>query len=169
MRAISGLAAVALTALLAASGCTNTGGSGSSAGASGAPSASVSAGTSGGVTGSVSPADKQVCADTEKLITDSTRKFGEEVVKALQSGSSTEAQQKGVAAVKTLFAEWARGLREQSGKATNPDLKAALTEYATGLEKVNRQISTANDLSKLQELNTPEIESATDKVSRICG
>ena len=71
--------------------------------------------------------------------------------------------------MKTLFGEWAAGMRAQAAKATNPELKSALTEYAVGLEKVNSQINGVADLDKLGDLNTAEIEAATDKVLRICG
>lgn len=139
------------------------GGSGSPAapGAPGGGPGDPGAGGEGTATGS----DKQVCADQEKLVADSTRRFGEAVVQASQGGGEEAA----VKAVKTLFSEWATGMRTQAGKATSPELKAALTEYAQGLEKVNGQINGVQDLDKLGDLNTAEIESATDKVLRICG
>ena len=140
------------------------GGSGApgSPGAPGAPGDSGVAGDGGTATGT----DKQVCADQEKLVADSTRRFGEAVVQAAQGNGGEQAA---VNAVKTLFAEWAAGMRTQAGKAVNPELKQALTEYAQGLEKVNNQINGVQDLDKLGDLNTAEIESATDKVLRICG
>jgi hypothetical protein len=153
-------------------------GSGSSS-SSGSSTATASPGTGGSTDpsapGQVPPAegggtatgsDKQVCADQEKLVADSTRKFGEEVVKA---ATGEGGEQAAVAAVKTLFSEWASGMRTQAGKAQNPELKKALTEYATGLDKVNSQINGVNDLDKLGDLNTAEIESATDKILTICG
>ena len=102
----------------------------------------------------------------EKLVADSTRRFGEEIVKA---ATGEGGEQAAVAAVKKLFADWAAGMRTQAGKASNPELKGALTEYATGLDKVNSQINGVADLDKLGDLNTAEIESATDKILRICG
>jgi len=181
-----GIRAVLLAALLAVAvglaGCSDDsskkGASGS--GSSGSSSASASPGAGGSTDpsapGQVPPAeggggtatgsDKQVCADQEKLVADSTRKFGEEVVKA---ATGEGGEQAAVAAVKTLFSEWASGMRTQAGKAQNPELKSALTEYATGLDKVNSQINGVNDLDKLGDLNTAEIESATDKILKICG
>jgi hypothetical protein len=130
-------------------------------GAPGAPGDPGVAGEGGTATG----ADKQVCADQEKLVAESTRKFGEAVVQASQGGN----EQATVNAVKTLFSEWAAGMRTQAGKAQSAELKQALTEYAQGLEKVNSQINGVADLDKLGDLNTSEIEAATDKVLRICG
>ncbi len=119
----------------------------------------------GGEGGTATGVDKQVCADQEKLVAESTRKFGEAVVQASQGGN----EQATVNAVKTLFSDWANGMRTQAGKAVSKDLKDALTQYAQGLEKVNNQIKSVGDLEKLGDLNTTEIEQATDKVLRICG
>jgi hypothetical protein len=60
-------------------------------------------------------------------------------------------------------------MRTQAGKAVSAELKQALNEYASGLDKLNGQIKNAQDLDKLGDFNTAEIESATDKVLRICG
>jgi hypothetical protein len=181
IRARTGL--VVLAALLVGlAGCSDderkpgASGSGSSSGSatasSSAGAASASPGASGqppvdsGGGGTATGNDKQVCDDQEKLVADSTRKFGEEIVKAA-TGEGGEAA--AVAAVKTLFSEWAAGMRTQAGKATNAELKSALTDYATGLDKVNSQINGVADLDKLGDLNTTEIETATDKILKICG
>lgn len=160
------LAATVLGAMLmAAAACTDQSGS-PTVSASGSAASGAATSRSAAPTYSVSPADTKVCEDTRTLITDSTRKFGEQVVKAIQGGGGEPAA---VAAVKTLFTDWANGLRVQAGKAANPDLKSALLQYATGLEQVNAKISTVADLTKLQDLNTPELNQATDKVQQICG
>ncbi|GIJ49709.1 hypothetical protein Val02_65950 [Virgisporangium aliadipatigenens] len=166
-RILAGAALAVL--LLTGAGCTDTNGSGSASGPSAsAGSGSGASGTPGTGTsgGPASAADKQICDDTEALVAQSTKKFGEEVVKAVQGGGGEAAA---VAAIKTLFAEWSAGMLIQSEKATNPELKSALKQYSQGLEKLNSQINTAADLTKLQDLNTPEIEAATEKVSQICG
>ena len=142
-----------------ASASATAGADGASQGASGQPPAEGGGGTATGN-------DKQVCTDQEKLVAESTRKFGEAVVKA---ATGEGGEQAAVQAVKTLFSEWAAGMRTQAGKATSPELKSALTEYATGLDKVNSQINGIGDLDKLGDLNTAEIESATDKILKICG
>jgi hypothetical protein len=184
IRARTSLVLLAATVAVGLAGCSDDprkpGTSGSSPSASSSVSAgtgseSASPGTSSGTPGAVPPAegggtatgsDIEVCAAQERLVAESTRKFGEEVVKA---ATSEGGEQAAVAAVKTLFAEWAAGMRAQAAKATNPELKSALTEYAVGLEKVNSQINGVADLDKLGDLNTAEIEAATDKVLRICG
>jgi hypothetical protein len=191
MLARTGLVLVAsVTLAFGLAGCGDDKPKRSGSGASKAPSASASASGSGSAapsdpaaSGSAAPgapgdpgvagdggtatgSDKQVCADQEKLVAESTRKFGEAVVRASQGDGGEQAA---VDAVKTLFGEWAAGMRTQAAKATSPELKQALTEYAQGLEKVNAQINGVQDLDKLGDLNTTEIEQATDKVLRICG
>jgi hypothetical protein len=146
-------------------------GSASASASPGDPSGSGAPGAPGGDPGgtgegTATGTDKQVCADQEKLVADSTRKFGEAVVQASQGNGGDQAA---VTAVKTLFSEWASGMRAQAAKATSPELKQALTQYAQGLEKVNNQINGVQDLDKLGDLGTTEIEQATDKVLRICG
>ena len=87
----------------------------------------------------------------------------------MQASQGNGGEQAAVTAVKTLFSEWAAGMRTQAGKAVSPELKQALNEYAQGLDKLNSQINVADDLNKMGDFNTAEIESATDKVLRICG
>ncbi|GAA0903495.1 hypothetical protein [Virgisporangium aurantiacum] len=161
----SGSGAPNASASASASGSAPAGVDPSASGGSGAPGAPGDPGVAGDG-GTATGSDKQVCADQEKLVADSTRRFGEAVV---QAASGEGGEQAAVNAVKTLFSEWAAGMRTQAGKATSPELKQALTEYAQGLEKVNSQINGVQDLDKLGDLNTAEIESATDKVLRICG
>jgi len=164
------LAAAALSVLLlTGAGCTDdNGGSGSATGPSASASAARGTATPGTGTssGPASAADKQICDDTQALVAQSTKKFSEEVVKAVQGGGGEQAA---VAAIKTLFAEWSAGLLIQSEKATNPELKSALKSYSQGIEKLNNQINTAADLTKMQDLNSPELQTATEKVSQICG
>jgi hypothetical protein len=147
-------------------GASGSGSSGTASATAGADGASASGQPPADGGGTATGNDKQVCADQEKLVAESTRKFGEAVVKA---ATGEGGEQAAVAAVKALFSEWAAGMRTQAGKATDPELKGALTEYATGLDKVNSQINGIADLDKLGDLNTAEIESATDKILRICG
>ena len=161
MRRILVAAAVGAALLVGTAAC----GDGGSSGGAGTPSPTPSPTT----TASVSASDRQVCTDAEKVIEDSTRKFGQEVLKAVQAGSSAEAQSQAVNAVRTLFADTASGLRTQSDKASNPDLKSALNEFATALDRLRTEINTVEDLRKLGDLRTPELDAAADKVQRICG
>lgn len=168
------LAAVALSAVvLSGAACSDSDESGSPSGpaAPSGVSASATAQTgsstsaSPGTAGTGSEADKQVCLDVEKLMAESTTRFGQELVKAVQGG----AEQTALTAVKKLFADWAAGLRSQAAKATNPELKDALELFANELEKLNSQIKTMDDLAGLENLDTPGLDAASDKLSTICG
>jgi hypothetical protein len=152
--------------LLTGAGCDQAGTPSASPSTSSGPGSSAGAPAKASPSYSVSAADSQVCKDTKTLVTDSTTKFSEQVVKAIQGGAS-EAEM--VASVKKLFVDWANGLRIQAGKADNADLKASLLAYATALEKQNAQINSLGDLQKIQDLNTPELQSATEKLNAICG
>jgi hypothetical protein len=156
------VAAVGAALLVGTAAC-GDGGSSGGAGTTASPTPSPTA------TASVSASDRQVCTDAEKVIEDSTRKFGQEVLKAVQAGSSAEAQSQAVNAVRTLFADTASGLRTQADKASNADLKSALNEFATSLDRLRTEINTVEDLRKLGDLRTPELDAAADKVQRICG
>lgn len=156
------VAAVGAALLVGTAAC-GDGGSSGGAGTTASPTPSPTA------TATVSASDRQVCTDAEKVIEDSTRKFGQEVLKAVQAGSSAEAQSQAVNAVRTLFADTASGLRTQADKASNADLKSALNEFATSLDRLRTEINTVEDLRKLGDLRTPELDAAADKVQRICG
>jgi hypothetical protein len=169
MRRILAGAALGVALLLTGAGCDQVGTPSATPSASGAGSGSgSSAGTSAKPlpSYSVSAADTRVCQDTRSLVTDSTKKFGEAVVKTIQGGTS-EAEV--VASVKKLFTDWANGLRIQAGKADNADLKSSLLLYATALEKQNAQLNSIADLQKVQDLDTPELQDATEKLNAICG
>ena len=161
----SGSGASKASASASASGSAPAGVDPSASGGSGAPGAPGGPGAAGDG-GTATGVDKQVCDDQEKLVFDATQRFGEAVVQAAQGGENEQAS---VNAVKALFAEWAAGMRTQAGKAVSAELKQALTEYAQGLDKLNSQINGPQDLNKMGDFNTAEIESATDKVLRICG
>src|SRR5688572_24812478 len=84
-----------------ASGSAPAGVDPSASGASGSPGAPGAPGDPGvaGDGGTATGSDKQVCADQEKLVADSTRRFGEAVVRA---ASGDGGEQAAVNAVKTL-------------------------------------------------------------------
>jgi hypothetical protein len=159
------LAAVALSAaLVGTAACTDTAGS-----PSGGSSASPGAGATASPIGTGPATDKVVCDDTERLTNDSGRRIGEEIVTAAKSSSTVaEGETKALAAIKTVLNDWASGLRAQANRTSNADLKSALLEYATAVEKYVGQVTRTADLANLQDLNSPEISAATDKLDKIC-
>ena len=157
------LAAVAMSAaLFAAAACTDTAGS-PSGGSSASPDGTASPIGIGPAT------DKVVCADTERLTNDYGQRIGEELVNVATSASTAaEGETKALAAIKKVLTDWASGVRTQASRTSNPDMKAALTEYATAVEKYVGQVNSIEDLANLQDLNFPNISAATDKIDKIC-
>jgi hypothetical protein len=119
----------------------------------------------------VSANTKQVCTDSKKVITDSTQRFAQALQAVVQAATSgqQEAQNQALEAARTLFKDWSTGLRTQAGKALNPDLKSALTDFANALDALLAQVKNADDLTKVAGMNTPELQSAEEKFNKICG
>jgi hypothetical protein len=106
------------------------------------------------------------------VITDSTSELGvdlQQVITAAASGDKAK-QDSALSALRDLFNRWSTGLREQAGKTSNADLKAALTTYADKLATVASEVKTFADLDKANAVvSAPEVADATKKVSQICG
>jgi hypothetical protein len=157
----------ALAVLVFAGGCTSGGtsnggssnGGSSNSGGGRTPSVDVSANTA------------QVCADSKKVINDSTQKFAQALAQAVQAATTgkPDAQNQALETIRTLFKDWSAGLRTQAGKALNPELKSTLTDFANALDALVAQVKTADDLSKVAGMNTPELQAAQDKFGKICG
>jgi hypothetical protein len=106
------------------------------------------------------------------VITDSTGELGvdlQKVVTAAASGDQAK-QDSAISALRDLFTRWSNGLREQAGKASNADLKAALTTYADKLAAVASQVKTFADLDKANAVvSAPEVVDAARTVTKLCG
>jgi hypothetical protein len=112
----------------------------------------------------------QVCADTKKVIADSTAKFTEELSKAFTAAATGGDDAEAVTAVKTMFTEWADGLRAQADKATDGELKAALADTADQIGKVAGSIKSLDDLQQADKLlDTTEMQDAEKKIDSLCG
>jgi hypothetical protein len=157
-----------LAVLVLAGGCTSGGGSsggGSSSGGSSpggaSPASSASAGSN----------TAQVCADAKRVVKDGTEKFATTLPQAVQAVATgnKDAQNRALQAIRTSFTDWAAGLRTQAGRALDSDLRSALTDYASALDALVAQLNTVDDLSKVAGLNTPELQAAQDKLSKLCG
>jgi hypothetical protein len=152
-----------LAALVLAGGCTS-GGTASGSPASGST-------TSGTSSSAASSNTEQVCADAKKIVKDGTEKFTlvlPQAVQAVASGNR-DAQNQALEAIRTTFKDWAAGLRAEAGKAKDADLRSALSEYASALDALVAQLKNVDDLSKVAGLNTPELQAAQDKFSKLCG
>jgi hypothetical protein len=156
------LAAAVFAALFATAAC----GSGDDAAGDGGT-------TAGPATTAAAAANtEQICADAKKVVTDSTAKFTQELGKILTSAASGDpsANSDSVNTIKTMFTEWAQGLRDQADKATDGQLKSALSETADQIAKVATSIKSATDLEQADKLlDSPELEAASKKIESICG
>jgi hypothetical protein len=157
------LAAAVFAALFATAACGS--GDDNSSGNGGANAASAT-------TAAAAANTEQICADAKKVIADSTAKFTQELSKILTSAGSgnTAASNDSVTTIKTMFNEWAEGLREQADKATDGQLKSALKDTADQLEKVAASIKSATDLAQADKLlDSPELDAASKKIESLCA
>lgn len=158
------LAAAALAILCAtAAACGSDNGNPSGGGATSAPANKAAA---------AGDNTKQVCADAEKVVTDSTAKFSQELTKILTDAASGDpsADKAAVNSVKGMFNEWAAGLREQAGRASDDELKTALNDAADGIEKAASEIKSRADLQQADKLlDAPELTRANEQLDKICG
>jgi hypothetical protein len=158
------LAATALAALCAtAAAC----------GSDGDNSPGHSAATTAGVAATTAAAPgntKQICADIQKVSTDATAKFSQEFTKIRVAAASGDksAEADAVKIIKTMFTEWANGLRAQADKASDGELAAALNDTADEIEKVAGSLTSADDLKQVDKLfQSPERGAA--KIGSFCG
>jgi hypothetical protein len=161
------LAAAALATVLFAAGCGSDGNdaSGDSGATPGPASTTAGANAAGGNT-------EQVCTDARKVVTDATAKFTQEIGKAYAAAASGNpaANDQSVQTIKTMFTDWAKGLRAQAEKATDGQLKTALADAATEVEKVSGSIRSATDLEQADKLlDSPALDAASKKIESICG
>ena len=151
---------IVATAVFAASVLTGTGcGADPGANAATTPSVDVSANSA------------EVCAATKKLISGSRNKLARSLATLITVKPDDKAAQKqALTTMKNLFTEWAAGMREQAGRAADPDLKSGLTETAAGLETATAQIKTFDDLERAGgALNNPRMQEAGKKIEKACG
>lgn len=113
----------------------------------------------------------EVCAAAKKTIEDSTRKLAEELTKALMAQSSGDAAA-GAAAIQSLqalFTSTISSARTEAARATNAELKQALTTFADESEKAIANVKTPADLEKIDQLDTAALTAAQEKVDQICA
>lgn len=154
------LALAALTTALFAAGCgDDTDGS------------TATTPTSAPATTAAADNTKEVCAASEKIIADGATKLSGEltgIARAAASGDPTVKQQ-ALDSVKSLFTTWSTGLRAEADRATNPELKQALTTYLTEVDKAATSLRSFDDLKNLDKFETAEMKSAGQTLDRLCG
>ncbi|WP_431926585.1 hypothetical protein [Micromonospora wenchangensis] len=150
-------AIVVTTVLLAGVGC--SGDRADAPTASGRPSgaatpASVvpSAAVSGSPAGGNGP---QVCADAEAASTTAVRTYVEELGKMIAAVGANDSAAADTARkrAETALTTWRTALRQQSGRATDPQLKTLLTDLATEIGRLGTDVDSIDEteLDRLQQ------------------
>jgi hypothetical protein len=163
LMAAAALAVLCATAAACGDSDESPGGSASSGSATASAAATNAAAGSGNT--------KQICEDAQKVITDATTKFSQELTKIVSSaGSGSGSDADTVKPIRTLFTEWADGLRQLADRATDGQLKAALSDTADQIAKVAGSIKSMADLDQADKLlDTPEVQAAEAKFESFCG
>ena len=170
MRRLLATALVAVT-LLTGSACgkerNDLPGAGASPTATG-PSATVPGPTGGtpgaspAVTGKAGGNADEVCAAAVKLSTTSAQTYFVELGKLVQASGAGDTKAADVARQKaqTALRSWATGLREQASRATDPQLKAVLTEVATEVSGMRVD---------LESIDETKLEQLRERLDVLCG
>src|SRR5262245_21293575 len=155
MRRVLALA-VLTAAIIAAAGCDN-----SNANGTGQNNASAPAGDN----------TTDVCAAAESSTRDALTKMAPELAKAIQASTSndTAGAAAAVQAVKPIVEAWAAALRTETGKATNVELKGALTPLVAELDQMIPQMATATGIDGLPDMETTGFVSSIQTIERVCG
>ena len=160
--------AAALIGAAALAGCDANGTAGTSASPSMAPQPSSSAVS---LSPEVAANTQTVCTDVKKIITDNSVEFSKQIVSAVSQAESD--QTKAIAAikqVKALLGDWASGLRTQSDKALQPQLKAALATEAASFDTAAAKINTVDALKNAGTLlSGNDVAQAGQQVQEACG
>ncbi|HET8662073.1 MAG TPA: hypothetical protein VFM55_24200 [Micromonosporaceae bacterium] len=113
---------------------------------------------------------KEVCVAAEKALADGTTKLGGEmgrIATATATGDAT-AKQQALDSVKNLLKSWSTGVRAEADRATNPELKQALTTFSTEVDKMDASLTSFDKLKDLGTFETPEIKAASETIERLC-
>jgi hypothetical protein len=157
-------APVLAAVLIVAAACST--GAGRTASSDGSPTVSASAGssptttpagpagsTAGGATGPAGGNAREVCVAAQKSTSEAVMVFVSELGTMMQASSANDtkgaqaAQRKAEAALAT----WARAVKEQGAKATDPRLKSVLGEIAAEVGTMKAELDRV-DQSKLDQL-----------------
>ncbi|HZN16932.1 MAG TPA: hypothetical protein VFB84_01910 [Micromonosporaceae bacterium] len=148
------LALAALAAALFAAGCGDTNDSTTG----GSPATTLADNT------------KEVCAAAEKAIADGTTRLGGEMGRIATAAATGDAaaKQQALDSVKNLLKSWSTGVRAEADRATNPELKQALTTFSAEVDKMDASLTSFDKLKDLGNFETPEIKTASETVNRLC-
>jgi hypothetical protein len=157
MRRVLALAALT-TAIIATAGC---GTSNNNAGGSTPTNSSAPAGNN----------TTEVCTAIESSTRDALNKMAPELAKAIQASTNkdTAAATAAVRAVMPIVQAWAGALRTETGKATDAELKGALTMMVAEFDKMIPQMATANGIDGLPDMETTDFVNSSKTIEKVCG
>jgi hypothetical protein len=93
--------------------------------------------------------------------------FAKAVEAAIANDSATEAA--AVQGAMPIVEAWATSLRADAGKATDVELKSALTAMVSELERMIPVMATANGIDGLPDMETAEFVNATKRIEDVCN
>ncbi|TDC39434.1 hypothetical protein [Micromonospora sp. KC213] len=161
-------ATVVTTALLTGSGCSgdradgippdrsaSTGAAGSAAPATLLPSAPVSVAPAGGN-------GPQVCAEAEAAAATAVRTYVEELGRMIAAvgANDTAGAQTARKQAESALTGWRTALRQQSARATDPQLKTLLTELATEVGTLGTDV---------ESIDETELDRLQQRLDQLCG
>jgi hypothetical protein len=164
MRRLLAAAAIAAT-LLVVGGCSadRDGGPGTAAPASGSPGAPAASATPpGAVTGAAGGNAQEVCAAATKASSESARAFIVELARMLEAANAndTKAADRARRKAEGVLAGWAAALEEQSGRATDGQLKAVLAEVGAEVGTLKADINSVDEV---------RLDGLQQRLDRLCG
>ena len=98
-------------------------------------------------------------------------KMAPEIAKAVQAAIANDSAA-GAAAVQgamPIVEAWAASLRAEASKATDVELKSALTAMVSELDRMIPVMATANGIDGLPDLETAGFLNATKKIEDVCN
>jgi hypothetical protein len=110
------------------------------------------------------------CRDAQRATNAATAKFTADVGRAVAAGEKGDpkAQQNAMAALRVTFQDWSAALRTQADRATDPQLKAVLVEYAGAVDATISRVRTAADLETLASFDDRELDVAANRFKDVC-
>jgi hypothetical protein len=112
----------------------------------------------------------EVCAAVETSTRGAMTKMAPEIAKAVEAAIANDSAA-GAAAVQRVMPiveAWTTSLRAEASKATDVELKSALTAMVSELDRMIPVMATANGIDGLPDMETAEFVNATKKIEDVC-
>lgn len=127
--------------------------------------------TTAAPTSAAANANKAVCDAAHKALTDGMTTLIPQMTSlqdAITKGDKV-AQEKAVTDLKAALTAWAASVKVTADSATDPQLKATISEIVTAVEAGASQIKTIDDAKNAQTLlSSPVLANAATKIGQLC-